>query len=394
MKPPSETIPKFIISLERDKERTAYLQKEVYPKLTNYLKCKAFDGEKDDVNACLSENNIFIADSFMEKCNVGQLGCYLSHFQLWKYLVEKKINLAIVLEDDVKIYKNFNKMIDSIYENLPVKFDFVHLFTHPDKQKMEYLEGKDGEIIPAEDNFGTVAYMISLRGAKKLIKLTSMLKIQAPVDRQINFYIEHKFINAYMVKKPFLITQGEIMPNRGVYNNSFRSNIWYTKRLNETNIVDPQFIRQPGFSDEDVNKLEEELEKQKMQEKIVENKVEEKEIPLQNESAEQKTVSETVDEPESPKVETIHINGLNEEQPENLQTTQDQPNNELQPKEEQPNVELQPKEEQPNVELQPKEEQPNVELQTTEELVLEEDEEDKIVTSIIGKLNEYREMVA
>ena len=207
MKSPSEVIPKFIISLEKDKERTNYLKNEVYPKLTNYFKCAAFDAEEDDPNEVLKENNIFVADTFIEKCNVGQLGCFLSHFQLWKYIVDQKLDMAIILEDDVKIYKNFNRIIDTIHENLPVKFDYVHLFIHPDKQNIEYLEGKEGDIIPAEDNFGTVAYLISLRGAKRLIKLTEMLKIQAPVDRQINFCIQHNFLKAFMVKKPFLIAK-------------------------------------------------------------------------------------------------------------------------------------------------------------------------------------------
>ena len=224
MKSPSEVIPKFIISLEKDKERTIYLKNEVYPKITNYFKCRAFDGENDNINEFLKEHNINVSDSFMEKCNVGQLGCYLSHFSLWKYIVENSLEMAIVLEDDVKIYKNFNRIIDTVFENLPVKFDYVHLFIHPDKQNVTYLEGKEGDIIPAEDNFGTVAYIISLRGAKRLTKLTELLKIQAPVDRQINFCIQHNFIKAFMIKKPFLITQGEIMPNRSIYENSFKSN--------------------------------------------------------------------------------------------------------------------------------------------------------------------------
>ena len=259
MKLPSEVIPKFIISLDKNKERQDYLKKEVYPKLTNYLKCAAFDAELDDANEILKENNIFLTDTFYDKCSEGQLGCFLSHFQLWKYIIKSNIDIAIVLEDDVKIYNNFNKIIDTIYENLPVKFDYVHLFIHPDKQNIQYLEGKDGDIIPAEDNFGTVAYMISLRGAKRLVKLTELLKIQAPVDRQINFCIQHNFIKAFMIKKPFLLTQGEIMPNRTIYENSFKSTIWYSKKLKDAKRIKEEYIKLVGFTDEDVEKIEKEL---------------------------------------------------------------------------------------------------------------------------------------
>lgn len=287
MKLPSEVIPKFIISLDKNKERQDYLQKEIYPKLTNYFKCTAFDAELDDANDILKENQIFITDTFYEKCNEGQLGCFLSHFQLWKYIIKSNLDLSIVLEDDVKLYGNFNKIIDKVYENLPVKFDYVHLFIHPDKQNIQYLEGKDGDIIPAEENFGTVAYMISLRGAKRLVKLTELLKIQAPVDRQINFCIMHNFIKAFMIKKPFLLTQGEIMPNRGIYDNSFKSTIWYSKKLKDTKKINEEFIKLAGFTDEDIDRIDRELlmgkqknEESKMADKepIIINKIIEKEL--------------------------------------------------------------------------------------------------------------------
>lgn len=268
MKLPSEVIPKFIISLDKNKERQDYLKKEVYPKLTNYFKCAAFDAELDDANDILKDNNIFLTDTFYDKCSEGQLGCFLSHFQLWKYIIKSNLDLAIILEDDVKIYNNFNKIIDTVYENLPVKFDYVHLFIHPDKQNIQYLEGKDGDIIPAEDNFGTVAYMVSLRGAKRLVKLTELLKIQAPVDRQINFCIQHNFIKAFMIKKPFLLTQGEIMPNRAIYENSFKSTIWYSKKLKDVKKIKEEFIKIAGFTDQDIEQIDREIlnSKQKVEE--------------------------------------------------------------------------------------------------------------------------------
>lgn len=377
MKTPSEVIPKFIISLEKDKERSNYLKNEVYPKLSNYFKCKAFNAEEDDPNEVLKENNIFISDIFVEKCNIGQLGCFLSHFQLWKYIVEQGLDLAIVMEDDVKIYKNFNRIIDTIHENLPVKFDYVHLFIHPDKQKIDYLEGKEGDIIPAEDNFGTVAYLISLRGAKRLIKLTEMLKIQAPVDRQINFCIQHNFLKAYMVKKPFLITQGEIMPNRSIYENSFKSNIWYSQKLSETDKIKKIYIRQPGFSDDDILKLENEILTQKKKKTQTQTKMEEKKLTTateiviekneNSENAEQKTNSENSvkNEENAPSINLEPINGT--------ETNEQNENNDL-------NLSA-------NVEENVEENKEDLVEEKKEEL-LEEDEADKIVNSIIEKLNE------
>lgn len=255
MKLPSEFIPKFIISLEKNNERQEYLKKKVLPKITNYIKFDAFDGSFDDANEFLKNNNLFLTDIFYNNCNEGQLGCFLSHFQLWKHISESKIEMAIVLEDDIKINNNFNNIIDIIYKNLPIKFDYVYLFIHPDKQNIKYLDANEGDIIPAEDNFGTVAYIITLRGAKRLIKLTNFLKIQAAVDRQINFYIQNQFIKAFMIKKPFLLTKGEIMPNRAICKNSFKSTIWYSEKLKNSKKIREEFIKFAGFSEEDIIKI-------------------------------------------------------------------------------------------------------------------------------------------
>jgi len=311
MKLPSEVIPKFIISLDKNKERQDYLKKDVYPKLTNYFKCAAFDADLDDANEILKDNNLFLTDTFYEKCSEGQLGCFLSHFQLWKHIVKSNLDLAIILEDDVKIYNNFNKIINIIYENLPVKFDYVHLFIHPDKQNIQYLEGKDGDIIPAEDNFGTVAYMISLRGAKRLIKLTELLKIQAPVDRQINFCIQHNFIKAYMIKKPFLITQGEIMPNRAIYENSFKSTIWYSKKLKDSKKIRDEYIKSAGFTDEDVEQIDKELlaNKQKFEKQKIEN-----EDPIIIKKIENDITIHEKEQKQEPEHEHEHEKGTEEEQ--------------------------------------------------------------------------------
>ena len=269
MKTPSEVIPKFIISLEKNTDRNEYINKEIIPKISNHIKCKAFDGENDDPNPILEENNLIIAEHFIEKCNSGQLGCFLSHFHIWKYVLDNKLDYAIILEDDVKIYKNFNRIINTIFDNLPKKFDYVHLFTHPDKQKEEYLLSPEGDITNAQDNFGTVAYLLSIRGAKKLIKLTQLLKIQAPLDRQINYYIEHNFLNAYQVKRPFITTQGEIMPNRAMFDNAFKSNIWYSKKLKEINKIQEKFIKPAGFNDDEINNLDKQIENHQNKRKTI-----------------------------------------------------------------------------------------------------------------------------
>jgi hypothetical protein len=62
-----------------------------------------------------------------------------------------------------------------------------------------------------------------------------------------------------MIKKPFLLTQGEIMPNRELFENSFKSTIWYSKKLKDTKRIKEEFIKIAGFTDEDIYNMDKEL---------------------------------------------------------------------------------------------------------------------------------------
>ena len=43
--------------------------------------------------------------------NKGVVGCYLSHYKIWKHIVANKIKYALVLEDDASI-KDVNRVLD------------------------------------------------------------------------------------------------------------------------------------------------------------------------------------------------------------------------------------------------------------------------------------------
>ena len=44
----------------------------------------------------------------------GEIGCFLSHLEVWKHMIENNISYAIVLEDDSIIDKHFFKLIHDI----------------------------------------------------------------------------------------------------------------------------------------------------------------------------------------------------------------------------------------------------------------------------------------
>jgi CRISPR/Cas system type I-B associated protein Csh2 (Cas7 group RAMP superfamily) len=49
------------------------------------------------------------------------------------------------------------------------------------------------------------------------------------------------------------------MPNRAIYENSFKSTIWYSKKLKDAKKIKEEFIKLAGFTDEDVERIDREL---------------------------------------------------------------------------------------------------------------------------------------
>ena len=221
-------IHKFIIHLRRDKLRKKHIKKL---NISNALIFEAYDWKDPNLLNYIKESKLIINKKFSNEAFLGQFGCFLSHYKLWEYIFNKQIDYALIMEDDIDIpdIDNFDKLINNCVKNLPSDFDYLHLFIHPDKQNPLYLNAKHDEITKAEDNYGTVAYLVSITGIKKLLEFNKI--IFAPIDRQINYQIQINKLNAYMIKNPFIHTVGETIYKKNVDENEFPSNIWRSKRL-------------------------------------------------------------------------------------------------------------------------------------------------------------------
>jgi GR25 family glycosyltransferase involved in LPS biosynthesis len=116
---------------------------------------------------------------YFNRCN-GAVGCYLSHYVIWKRIVEESIPYTLITEDDVDV--------QSIKEFLET--DFASYKGYELVQLSEKVGKKNGEVVFN----GTESYVISLEGAKKLIEVTHKpwkLNKVAPISPQnIQKFIE------------------------------------------------------------------------------------------------------------------------------------------------------------------------------------------------------------
>jgi GR25 family glycosyltransferase involved in LPS biosynthesis len=217
----------IILYLKRDKERKKYLDKYITPLLKNSMYIKGVDWKMHNLDTILQDHNITITDQFSDNCLKGQIACYLSHFLIWKYIIYNKIQKTIIFEDDVYIKKNYNVILNDILKKLPNDIDFLYLYIHPVKQDVKLIDEKEYRLLKSGDNWGTVAYLITLKGSEKLVKYCNI--IYGPIDRQINYLIQKKYLNGIMINKSIVSTKGKIIKKMDK-NNIFDSNVWNSEK--------------------------------------------------------------------------------------------------------------------------------------------------------------------
>ena len=104
----------------------------------------------------------------------GAMGCFASHYNAWKMIVEGEEQIALVLEDDVNFKPGFETSLQSILQSTPEDFDI--LFIGGTYEGGTYSLGIYKPEFARKNAFTTEAYIISKNGATKLIELVDNKK--------------------------------------------------------------------------------------------------------------------------------------------------------------------------------------------------------------------------
>ncbi|KAJ4925923.1 hypothetical protein JOQ06_008108 [Pogonophryne albipinna] len=114
----------------------------------------------------------------------GEVGCFLSHFFIWKEIVELQMDKALVLEDDVRFQANFKRRALRLMEEVEqedLDWDIIYFGrkqVNPAKEKpVENVHN----LVMADYSYWTLSYAISLQGAQKLLNAEPLSKM-LPVD--------------------------------------------------------------------------------------------------------------------------------------------------------------------------------------------------------------------
>lgn len=205
----------FYINLDRRPDRNQNVQKLLKQfNLQNISeRISATDGSKLNLDTLsrdiISEKGIADAKDKTKKTGIpltpGGIGCALSHRSAWKKIVDQNLGSGLILEDDIRINKDFIKKLHHYMRAAkPLMYDILFIGYHP--ASIKYIgkntqtsseNSSDPMFVRSSRTYGLFGYIVSRKGAEKLMKIF-------PIDEQIDSamsdaQIPHN-LNIYLVK--------------------------------------------------------------------------------------------------------------------------------------------------------------------------------------------------
>ncbi|KAL2097203.1 hypothetical protein ACEWY4_006410 [Coilia grayii] len=170
----------------------------------------------------------------------GEIGCFLSHYNIWKQMVDKGQQQVLLLEDDVRFESRFKSRLLTIMQDVKaaaLDWDLIYV-------GRKRLQVKDPErwvkgvrnLVHPDYSYWTLGYALSLQGARKLLAAEPFGKM-LPVDEFLPImfdrhpkeeymgYFEHRDLKAFSVE-PLLLFPTHYTGEPGYTSDTETSTIW------------------------------------------------------------------------------------------------------------------------------------------------------------------------
>ena len=153
------------------------------------LKGVNYKNQMGVINNFIKKNKLNLNGNGFRKTKeslLGELGCFESHYNCWKYVVDNNLDSCLILEDGIEILRDDFDSI-SIHDELDI------LFIN-EEMKMDLNKNFIG--------YGTQGYIVTKKGAKKLID--KCYTLSAPIDLQMRHLCTTKELNGDVLSRPYV----------------------------------------------------------------------------------------------------------------------------------------------------------------------------------------------
>lgn len=179
----------YVINLKRRPERRLQMEKSLHEMGLRALFFDAVDGRKL-TDESLRQLGISVMPGYRDPYHkrpmtMGEIGCFLSHYGVWKDMLAKNYSHAIVLEDDVRFEPNFETRLKYYLRQLNLESeDFIYLGRKRQSASSENEIRLHHNFVLPHYSYWTIGYIITRSGAEKLIAADPLSKL-IPVDEFI-----------------------------------------------------------------------------------------------------------------------------------------------------------------------------------------------------------------
>eukprot|EP00118_Oscarella_pearsei_P002938 m.12289 g.12289 ORF g.12289 m.12289 type:complete len:400 (+) comp23974_c0_seq1:521-1720(+) len=173
----------------------------------------------------------------------GEIGCFLSHFNIWAEVLSLGLKEVLVLEDDIYFEPNFREAISGLLrevDQLNLDWDLIYLGRKKlFRERETAVEGSEYLVKPVY-SYWTLAYLLSKSGAKKLISAQPLKKMMAVDEYLCLMFDEHpkedwkkqfpvRNLNAFSIQ-PLVIYPTHYTYDHGYFSDTETSQIHETQK--------------------------------------------------------------------------------------------------------------------------------------------------------------------
>lgn len=205
----------FFINLDRHPERRAFLEAQLQKAGIAAERVSGVDG--NDVPPELA-GYYDLASRSRDALRPNEIGCHASHMLIWKIIVERNLDYALVLEDDATLPSDLEETLDEIVRAMPRTWDLVRLCNRSKAsiRPLAPLPGGGHLVRYSRVPLGSAAYLVSKDGARKLL-LPRV--VRSPLDKEISqswlFDLDLYGVAPNPIFQERIALQSTIGPDRG-----------------------------------------------------------------------------------------------------------------------------------------------------------------------------------
>lgn len=216
----------YFINMKQNIDRWEKIKNKKLPNIHRY---EGINGKKVNPQDLINDGLLSEGHELLP----GQIGCALSHLAVMSKIKNQREKYGLILEDDVMVPDNFEKIFDDLKEYFPEEWDIIFLGGCDIYGKLY----NEKFIIPT-DNSGTHnlcmhAVLLKKETADKIIKLLTPL--YRPIDSQLKEYFDD--IKVYYANPNIINQNKSLISNRRVLDGLPQSEFWKKHHMDIT-IVD------------------------------------------------------------------------------------------------------------------------------------------------------------